>query len=168
MWQPMDNGQKERAASAEANTAPKKNNCKHSLTPWGRVCQEQGGKLRSLRLEKRLSLAEMARVVRRRYPKCERTLINKCEHGDQYGVQLKAQAMRDLMAEFAPEELSVCGEKAARREFRRLPFRIYGRLSKSDYEALQRAMRADGYATVQEWILAAVRRYLAGRKERAK
>lgn len=27
---------------------------------------------------------------------------------------------------------------------------------------------ADGYATVQEWILAAVRRYLAGRKERAK
>lgn len=114
--------------------------------------------LRALRLEKNLPAKAMADVIQRLYPKFDKTVLSKCEHGDEYWVQIRADAVDALYAEFAPELLAA--RKRARDGNRRLTHRVSARLTDEDYEALQRHMRADGYATNQDLITALVLRYI--------
>ena len=51
--------------------------------------------------------------------------------------------------------------KAAKKDAHRLTCRISARLETADYEALQRLIEAEGYATTQDWLTATVRRYIA-------
>ena len=101
----------------------------------------------------------MVAVVQAIYPKYDKTVQSKCENGDAYGVSLRPDAMAALYAHFAPELAE--GRKAAKKDAHRLTCRISARLETADYEALQRLIEAEGYATTQDWLTATVRRYIA-------
>ena len=49
--------------------------------------------VRALRLENNLPAKEMVSVVRELYPKFDKTLMSKCEHGDLYGIDLRPDAL---------------------------------------------------------------------------
>lgn len=131
--------------------------------------------LRALRITRGLTAPQMVAVVQRLYPKYDKPLQSKCEHGDEYGIDLRRDALDAIKAEFTPGteqiETETAGQnertqnKPRRTENRRLPCRIYGRLSKTVYAELQQAIRADGYATIQDWLASAVQRYLLERKK---
>ena len=72
---------------------------------------------------------------------------------------LRPDAMAALYAHFAPELAE--GRKAVKKDAHRLTCRISARLETADYEALQRLIEAEGYATTQDWLTATVRRYIA-------
>ncbi len=119
--------------------------------------------LRALRLEKNLSAKDMADVIQRLYPKFDKTVLSKCEHGGEYGVQIRADAVDALYAEFAPELLEA--RKRVRDGNRRLTCRVSARLENDVYKALQRRMKVDGYATNQDLITALVMRYVHGKEQ---
>lgn len=115
-------------------------------------------KLRELRVTHGINAWDMVDEVQKRYPKYDRTLHTKCERGDEYGVELKDDAMLAICERFMPEE---CTKKPKKRDSHRLTYRIYGRLTKTAYTALQRQIKADGFDSVQSWITYAVQRYLS-------
>ena len=112
--------------------------------------------LRELRLSKQIPAKDMVAVVQAIYPKYDKTVQSKCENGDAYGVSLRPDA---IYAHFAPELAE--GRKAVKKDAHRLTCRISARLETADYEALQRLIEAEGYATTQDWLTATVRRYIA-------
>ena len=109
--------------------------------------------LRELRLSKQIPAKDMVAVVQAIYPKYDKTVQSKCENGDAYGVSLRPDA------HFAPELAE--SRKTAKKDAHRLTCRISARLETADYEALQRLIEAEGYATTQDWLTATVRRYIA-------
>ena len=122
--------------------------------------QEVRGCYRGRRVERAPAFqADMVAVVQAIYPKYDKTVQSKCENGDAYGVSLRPDAMAALYAHFAPELAE--GRKAVKKDAHRLTCRISARLETADYEALQRLIEAEGYATTQDWLTATVRRYIA-------
>lgn len=117
-------------------------------------------KLRELRTEHGANARDMVKEVRKRYPKYDRSLHSKCERGDEYGVELRHDAMNLLYERFAPTNKPV---NAPKRDFHRLTYRIYGRLTKAAYTALQQQIKADGFDSVQSWITYSVQKYLSER-----
>lgn len=113
--------------------------------------------LKELRLSSGIPVKEMVKVVRERYPKYDKTLQSKCER-DEYGVELRTDALEDLRRVFGGAD--GLPKKASKHGKHKLTNRIYARLTKSDFERLQLQMRQDGYATVQDWVTAMVKRYL--------
>lgn len=109
--------------------------------------------LRQLRLSKQIPAKDMVSVVQSLYPKYDKTVQSKCENGDAYGVCLRTDAMKALYTKFAPEMLK------AKKSDHRLKCRISCRLEDADYEALQRNIKADGYATMQDFLTDMIRRY---------
>lgn len=114
--------------------------------------------LRELRLSKQIPAKDMVAVVQQIYPKYDKTVQSKCENGEAYGVSLRPDAMAALYAHFAPELAE--SRKTAKKDAHRLTCRISARLETADYEALQRLIEAEGYATTQDWLTATVRRYI--------
>ena len=119
--------------------------------------------LRDLRVQKQLPVKDMVEVVRELYPKFDKTVQSKCENGDAYGILLRSDAMDALYKRFAPDILE--GRRLARRERHRLTCRISARLENEDYAALQRHLKADGYATMQDLLTDLVRRYLKAKED---
>lgn len=106
-------------------------------------------KLRELRVKHGVNARDMVGEVQKRYPKYDRTLHTKCERGDE---------MNAVCERFMPEKKP---SEARKRDFHRLTYRIYGRLTKAAYTSLQRQIKADGFASVQSWITYAVQKYLS-------
>lgn len=119
--------------------------------------------LRELRLSRQIPAKEMVAVVQTIYPKYDKTVQSKCENGSAYGVSLRKDAMDALYAAFAPEVLEARTMKSKERH--RLTCRISARLEDADYESLQQYIQADGYATMQDWLTAMVRKYIRERGE---
>lgn len=115
--------------------------------------------LRELRLSKQIPAKDMVAVVQQLYPKYDKTVQSKCENGEAYGVSLRPDAMAALYNRFAPELAQA--RTAAKKDKRRLTCRISARLETADYEALQQLIKADGYTTMQDWLTATVRAYIA-------
>ena len=115
--------------------------------------------LRELRLSKQIPAKDMVAVVQQLYPKYDKTVQSKCENGEAYGVSLRPDAMAALYEQFAPELAKP--QKAVKRDKHRLTCRISARLETADYELLQRLVAAEGYATMQDWLTATVRAYIA-------
>lgn len=113
--------------------------------------------LKALRVMSGATAKEMVKVVRDLYPKYDKTLQSKCER-DEYGIQIKPDAFAVLNEAFG--EAVQSEKKPTRHGKHRLTSRIYARLTKSDFERLQLQMERDGYATVQDWATAMVKRYL--------
>ena len=96
-------------------------------------------------------------TVQELYPKYDRAALTKCERGNEYGVTLQPDALAALYKKYAPQGTAT---SRRRKDRHRLTDRIYCRLEKEAYSALQRQMQADGYATVQQLIADLVRQYL--------
>lgn len=113
----------------------------------------------SLRLAKGLPVRDMVAVVQVLYPKYEKTLHSKCEHGAEYGVQLRPDALHALLDAFAPE-------RARRQAYdqERNSRRIQARLEADVLCRFRMVLAEDGY-TVQGWIEKQVLEYIEGRCE---
>ena len=116
--------------------------------------------IRALRLAKNIPAKAMVEVIQKLYPKFDKTVLSKCEQGEKYGVHIRPAAVDALYEAFAPELLEA--QKRARDGNRRLTNRVSVRLTDEDYKALQRQMKAHGFATNQALLTALVRWYIKG------
>lgn len=112
-------------------------------------------KVKEFREERGLLASQVVEVVREQYPGYDKYLNSKVENPEKYGIRLvndAEQMLEDAYLKTAPI--------ARKPDKRRLPQRIQCRMSKTDYERLQQALRADGYDTVQAGITALITQYL--------
>ena len=109
--------------------------------------------LRALRSERRIPVADIVGVVASGYPKFDRYLLSKVEHGDEYGIQLRADAIRALLQRYAPEAL-----ERPRRPNRKKRNRIQARLPDTLFEQLQRHLQQSGQ-TAQDFLEGLVSRF---------
>lgn len=118
----------------------------------------KGNPLRELRISKNIPAKEMITVVREIYPKYDKMLQSKCEHGDEYGVDIRYDAMDALLAKYAPELLEA--EKRRRRGGHKLTKRIACRLEDDEYDRLVKYVKEDGFDQMNAWLVFTVRQYL--------
>lgn len=114
--------------------------------------------LRDLRLSRQIPAKDMVQVVQAIYPKYDKTMQSKCERGEEYGVQIRDEAMKALLARFAPDMLAE--SKKPRDDGHRLTCRISCRLESDEYATLLKYVNADGFYTMQDWLTYQVRQYL--------
>jgi len=112
--------------------------------------------LRELRISRQLPAKDMVSVVRDLYPKYDKTMQSKCERGNEYGIQIKQDAMNALLAKFAPELLNAKKKK----DGHRLTCRISCRLEDEEYKTLKKYVKAEGFDTMQAWLTHKVRQYI--------
>ena len=133
----------------------------HSIAQSAKKCKQN--LLRDLRVTKKIPAKDMIALVREHYPKYDKALQSKCEHGDEYGIDIRSDAMDALLAKFAPEQLEA--EKHRRNGGHRLTKRIMCRLEDDDYSALVQYITADGYTDMNAWLVSTVRSYLAEKRK---
>lgn len=124
-----------------------------------------GDRLKSLRVSYALAARDMAETVQALYPRFDRYLLSKCEAGDQYGVELRPNALKRLYMKFAPDAWEKFQRR--RRDRHRLTRSVRCRLEEHTYLRLMELIRQDGFSTVQEWLTAVVLAYIAA-KERSR
>lgn len=151
-------GKKKEATPAATGTASAKEMLPTVYQPGGE--KSTRNELMELRVGRGLPAREMVAVVQELYPKYDKTMQSKCEHGEEYGVLLRPDALKALYRHFAPELLEP--RKQTRHGQHRLTCRISARLENSTFAALQQRMQADGYQTFQELLTALVLRYVEG------
>lgn len=117
-----------------------------------------GNALRELRIQREIPVADMVAVVKQFYPKYDKVMQSKCEHGEDYGIELPADAMAALYATFDPERRTAAN--ARKRDTHRLTCCIKARLETPVYEALQQLIGAAGYTTTQDWLTDLVLAYI--------
>lgn len=110
-------------------------------------------KVRDLRLAKGIPAKAMVECVRKLYPKFDAPTLSKCESGA-YGVDLPKDALEALYAEFAPDQ---AGRSADRHK---KSCRIAARLDDSTFAAVTAKIKANGYASIQDWLTDMVEQYL--------
>ena len=115
--------------------------------------------LKALRVQKKIPAKDMVEVVRKIYPKYDKTVQSKCENSELYGTQLAPDAMAALYAAFDPERETP--RSAPRKDKHRLTCSIRARLETPIYEALQQRIEAEGHATAQDWLTEKILAYLA-------
>lgn len=110
--------------------------------------------LRELRAAKNIPVREMVACVRELFPRYDKHLHSKCEHGEVYGILLNPKAMDALRVKYAP------AQKQTRHGKHRLTKRISCRLTDEDYESLLRFTHEDGFEKMQDWLTDVVRQYI--------
>lgn len=115
--------------------------------------------LRALRSERHIPVADIVEVVASIYPRFDRYLLSKAEHGEEYGIRLRSDAQHELMEHFrvAPED----GSKGPSKPRRSKPKRITCRLTEKAYGALQRELERTGM-TMQGYIEGLITKALNG------
>ena len=93
--------------------------------------------LRDFVKRRHIPLMDILEVVQTIYPRCDKSLLSKCAHGEETGAQLRGDAMRALMVHFHED----C-ETGPRKPVRKKPHRIQCRVDDEVYEALQRRLAA--------------------------
>ena len=151
-------GKKKEATPAATGTASAKEMLPTVYQPSGE--KSTRNELMELRVGRGLPAREMVAVVQELYPKYDKTMQSKCEHGEEYGVLLRPDALTALYSRFAPDVLEA--RKRSRHGKHRLTCRITARLEDALFAALQQRMQADGYQTFQELLTALVLRYVEG------
>ena len=100
-------------------------------------------------------------VIRDQFPKFDKTLLSKCMSPRKYGVVLHPDGWAALHGAYPSASfVTQSGSKSSKVDRRRLPCRIYGRLSERSFNLLQQYIGADGYATIQDWLLEQVNLYI--------
>ena len=121
--------------------------------------------LRDLRISQQLPAKDIVAVVQAIYPKYDKTLQSKCERGDEYGIQLRQDAMAALLAKFSPCLIQTATKKG---DGHKLTSRISCRLSDEEYAELQQFVKAEGFDTMQAWLACRVRKYIKRKRKAAK
>lgn len=101
-------------------------------------------RLRELRRRVKAKPAEFVAAVRTIYPKYDKTLESKCEHGEDYGVQLRPDAMKYLI-----EKYDALAKTA---DTHRLKGRVSCRLTTDACETFKIYIDERGYYTVQDYL----------------
>ena len=109
--------------------------------------------LRNIRVDNDIPAADIVAEVQTIYPKFDKPLLSKCEHGDEYGVCLRRDAMELIVGKYAAEQ-------TVRIENRKLKNRISCRLSDEDYEALVTLQNDNGYTTMQNFLTYIIRCFI--------
>lgn len=121
-----------------------------------------GNELKDLRISHALAAREMAETVQALYPRFDRYLLSKCEASDQYGVELRRDALKRLYMRFAPE----AWKKRRSQDRHRRKRSIRCRLDENTYQALLTIIREAGFSTVQDWLEAQINVFVASRERR--
>lgn len=122
--------------------------------------------LASLRAAVGMPVNDLVDVVRTIYPKYDKPLNSKCEHGDEYGIDLRPDAFEALLQKFVPQEIAAA-QRVKRPENRKANCRIHARLTDSVSRQFRDALSADGFS-IQAWIEKQVYTYLRERKTEKK
>lgn len=93
-----------------------------------------------------IPLMDLLEVVRTLYPRCDKSLLSKCAHGDETGAMLRLDALKALTAHFAED-----GAKAPTQCGRKKGHRIQCRVDDAVYEALRRRLMQAGLNT-QDYV----------------
>lgn len=99
---------------------------------------------------------EVVQIVKTIYPRYDKQLQSKVEHGELYGIELRADALR-LLADPAPKKS---------RDAHKMSRRISARLPEKMHDKLLATIKGKGFESVQSWLTYIVTDYL--RKETAK
>lgn len=110
--------------------------------------------IRELRTKRSIPVADIVEVVAAGYPKFDRYLLSKVEHGDEYGIRLRDDAMATLMTKFAPEQ-----RKHRSRDRHNKAKRVQARLSDDVYSRLQRTVAANNI-TIQSLLEQLILNYI--------
>ena len=121
-----------------------------------------GNELKDLRVSRALAARDMAEEVQTLYPRFDRYLLSKCEAGDQYGVEIRRDALKRLYMKFAPE----AWKKRRSRDRHRRKRSIRCRLDENIYQALLTIIHEAGFKTVQDWLEAQIKVFVAMRERR--
>ena len=112
--------------------------------------------LRDFVKRRHIPLMDMLEVVQTIYPRCDKSLLSKCAHGEETGAKLRDDAMRALMVHFREDGQRVSPER--RRTKANL---VRCRVTDRVYEALQRHMKHSGQ-TMQDYLEALILADLKG------
>ena len=115
--------------------------------------------LRDLRTERHIPVVDIVEIVASIYPKFDRYLLSKAEHGNEYGIRLRADAYRELM-----EHFRITG-KERREEKRRKPMRVSCRLTEKAYGLFRQELERTGM-TMQGFLEALIVRVIVGDVDR--
>ena len=121
-------GKKKEAAPGATGTASAKEMLPTVYQPGGE--KSTRNELMELRVGRGLPAREMVAVVQKLYPKYDKTMQSKCEHGEEYGVLLRPDALAALYSRFAPDVLEA--RKRSRHGKHRLTCRVTARLVEGD------------------------------------
>lgn len=106
-----------------------------------------------LRKHANVQAKEMVEVVKQLYPRYDKTIQSRVEHGSETGIQLRPDATKTLVQRFAPELL-----RLSRKPQRKKPNRIQARLPDELYGRLQLHLEHTRL-TVQDFIEELVRQF---------
>lgn len=121
-------------------------------------------RLRELRLSSEATPQEMVDIVRVMYPKYDRTLQSKCEHTEDYGVELTYSAFRKLVIELLGK--SAWDQYKRRTDGnRKNQKRIMIRMDDETYRRFMAQIHRDGFETVQAWGLDHILAYINARSD---
>lgn len=153
------NAHKKEDGLPDANqNSPKRDSGSHAISIAQTAKKSKGNILRDLRISKNLPAKDMVLTVRTLYPKFDKMLQSKCEHGEEYGIDLKTKAMDALLAKYAPELLAQV--KHRRDGCHRLKCKVSCRLEDDEYAELVKRIKEDGFDTMQAWLAFKIRAYL--------
>lgn len=119
--------------------------------------------LMELRISKNIPVSEIIEHVKNLYPKYDKDLHSKCEHTEEYGIELCRKARDSLLTVYDPEQLEK--EKRRRNGGHKLTKKIACRLKDDEYEKLIECTREDGFDQMQAWLTYIVRNYLKMKTE---
>lgn len=105
-----------------------------------------------------LSQRDIIDVVQESAPGFDKYLLSKVERPEKYGIRLLNGIEKDLL-----EAYPQTAPRPRKPDRRKNPCRLYCRVGKPVYERLQRALRADGFETVQAGLNYIIGKYLEGR-----
>lgn len=100
-----------------------------------RISTANVNRLRAVRQASGLNPRQMVGLLKESYPRYDKTLQSKCEHTDDYGVQLAESTLKALERQYGIRRPA---------ENRTKPHRITVRFEKGQYSLLQRALKVRG------------------------
>lgn len=112
------------------------------------IYQTSVNRLKAVRQASGLSPRQLVADIRQTFPRYDKTLHSKCEHTEDYGVQLDNRALKALEKRYGLTRA---------RENRTKPMRITVRFESGQYSQLQRALEVRGL-TAQSYALRAIMR----------
>lgn len=142
--------------------------------PTSRSISEFSRAVKRHDLRTALDLADMgtrdaANLLRRYFPKMDKTIVSKCCAPDKYGCVLHPDGFTaiGLLIGAAKEDVSDDRPETPQKPTRtsrhgnhKFTCRVAGRLPDDKFLALQRYIRMEGYETTQDWVVAQVDSYL--------
>lgn len=107
--------------------------------------------LRDFVKRRHIPMMDLLEVVQTIYPRCDKSLLSKCAHGEETGAKLRDDALKALMVHFREDGAQTASTERRRKK----PNRCVCRVTDAVFEALQRRLQQTGQS-VQDYIEALI------------